>query len=121
MSQPKVIQEFLKLAQQDKESFSCLLFTKKNQIISLRDIFDEKPEKESDDYCKKIAKEALKYNAWAAVIAHNHLNKITEPSATTIAIANKIKESLELVDMVLLDHFVISANSIFSFNEFGYF
>lgn len=64
-------------------------------------------------------KEALKQNAAAVILAHPHPSGITEPSAADELITNRLKEALELIDVRILDHIVVSGGETISFAERG--
>ena len=65
-------------------------------------------------YPRVIAQKALEHNAAAIIIAHNHPSGIAEPSLADQAITKRIKEALALLDIRLLDHFVIAGNKVIS-------
>jgi DNA repair protein RadC len=56
-----------------------------------------------------IAKRALELNAAALICAHNHPSGVAEPSAADRAITERLKQALQLFDVRLLDHFVVTA------------
>ena len=66
-----------------------------------------------------VLQRALEKNAAALIVAHNHPSGNTDPSASDIAITEKLVEALKLIDVRLLDHFVITAKSSTSFADRG--
>ncbi len=64
-------------------------------------------------------KGALAHNAAAVILAHNHPSGISEPSQSDIRVTIRIKEALILVDIRVLDHFIIAEESVLSFAEQG--
>ena len=68
---------------------------------------------------REVVKEALEANAAAAIFAHNHPSGSCEPSSADIAITKRLKEALALVDVRVLDHFVVAGNEIVSLAERG--
>jgi DNA repair protein RadC len=58
-----------------------------------------------------IAERALRHNAAAVIVAHNHPSGVTEPSLADQAITRRIKDALALLEIRLLDHFVIGEGS----------
>jgi DNA repair protein RadC len=70
-------------------------------------------------YPREITREALRHNAAALIIAHNHPSGVATPSAADQQLTRHIKQALELVDIQLLDHFVVASSHIFSFAEQG--
>jgi len=69
-------------------------------------------------YPREVIKAALEYNAAAVIFAHNHPSGISEASNADKVITAKLKTALELVDVRVLDHFVIGED-VFSFAEHG--
>ncbi len=70
-------------------------------------------------YPRKIAEAALKRNAGAIVIAHNHPNGSAIPSDSDERITRTIKIALQYLDIRLIDHIIISATDYFSFAQAG--
>ena len=68
-------------------------------------------------YPREIIKEALACNAAALILAHNHPSGVAEPSFSDRNITQKIKQAAELMEIRVLDHFVIGRGSYFSFAE----
>lgn len=71
-------------------------------------------------YPREIAREALRRNAAALIVAHNHPSGHAEPSASDRRLTVQLKAALDLLDIRLLDHFVIGTGTIFSFAEHGW-
>ena len=74
-------------------------------------------------YPREILKRALHHSAAAVILSHNHPTGVAEPSQADITITKKIRESLALIDVRLLDHLVIGDNSteVVSMAERGLF
>ena len=70
-------------------------------------------------YVREVVKLALDRHAAAVILAHNHPGGSPEPSAADIAFTGRLKQALELVDVRLLDHFVITAKQAVSFAARG--
>jgi len=70
-------------------------------------------------YPREVVKAALKHNAAAIIIAHNHPSGIAEPSQADERITHRLKDALELVDIRLLDHLIIGDGDIVSLAERG--
>ena len=58
-------------------------------------------------YPRVVAERALKLRAAALIVAHNHPSGVCEPSLADQAITRRLKEALDLLDIRLLDHFVV--------------
>jgi DNA repair protein RadC len=67
-----------------------------------------------------VVQRALTLNAAAVVFYHNHPSGVAEPSQADVRITSKLKEALSLVDIRVLDHFVISAEESVSLAERGH-
>lgn len=67
---------------------------------------------------REVVKEALRLNAAAVIVSHNHPSGNPEPSGADRSLTQRLKEALALVDVVTLDH-VVAGNSAASFAERG--
>lgn len=70
-------------------------------------------------YPREVVKEALAQNAAAVIVAHNHPSGVAEPSQADIRITERLARALELVDVRLLDHFIIGDTDEVSFAQQG--
>ena len=70
-------------------------------------------------YPREVVKSGLKYNAAAVIFGHNHPSGMPEPSQSDIAITNKLKKALELIDIRTLDHIIVGENEAVSMAERG--
>jgi DNA repair protein RadC len=70
-------------------------------------------------YPREVAKRALHHNAAAVIFAHNHPSGINTPSQADKHITDKLKKSLNLFDIRVLDHFIIGDGKPYSFAENG--
>ena len=68
---------------------------------------------------KEIFQLALKVNASAIVISHNHPSRNTKPSEADIKLTTRVKAAAEIMEMILLDHIIITSNGFFSFADEG--
>jgi DNA repair protein RadC len=66
-----------------------------------------------------LVKKALEYNAGAIILAHNHPSGVPEPSRADISITKRIYEAMDLIEVKLLDHFVVSTEGVTSMAEQG--
>jgi DNA repair protein RadC len=66
-----------------------------------------------------VVKRALHYNAAALIFAHNHPSGIAEPSRADEMLTIALKQALALIDVKVLDHFVVGGDSAMSFAERG--
>jgi DNA repair protein RadC len=68
---------------------------------------------------REVLKEALKHNAAAVILAHNHPSGVAEPSQADLDITKQLKKVLDLVDIKVLDHLIIAGGDTVSFAERG--
>jgi DNA repair protein RadC len=69
---------------------------------------------------REVVVEALNCNAAALIVAHNHPSGIAEPSSADRQITTKLRDALGLVDIRLLDHFIVGDGEMSSFAERGW-
>ena len=100
------------------EVFACLFLNNRHHIISFDKLFSGTIDGASV-YPREVVKRALGHNAAAVIFAHNHPSGIAEPSAADINLTRRLKSALELVEIRVLDHFVIGENQAVSFAERG--
>ena len=67
-----------------------------------------------------MVKTALQYNAAVVMFVHNHPSGVAEPSRADHQITEQLQAALGLVDIRVLDHFVVGGETIISFAERGY-
>ena len=70
-------------------------------------------------YPREVVKEALRVNAAAVILCHNHPSGVAEPSLADQAITRRIKDALSTVDIRMLDHFVVAGGECISMAERG--
>lgn len=109
----------LQLAEKQQEVFVALFLTSQHQLIAYQELF-----KGSIDSCsvypREVVKEAIRLNAAAVIFAHNHPSGIADPSQSDRRITERLKAALQLIDVNVLDHFIIGEGEVFSFAEKGY-
>jgi len=70
-------------------------------------------------YPREVVKAALQQNAAAVIFAHNHPSGVAEPSHADEILTQSLKQALALVDVKVLDHFIVAGTSTLSFAERG--
>ena len=70
-------------------------------------------------YPREVVKRALRFNSSAVIFAHNHPSGVAEPSHADEVLTQSLKQSLALVDVKVLDHFVVAGTASISFAERG--
>lgn len=100
------------------EVFACLFLDNQHRIIKLEELFRGTIDGASV-YPREVVKRALFHNAAAVIFAHNHPSGISEPSQADKQITEKLKKALGLIDIRVLDHFVVGEGEPYSFAEHG--
>ena len=90
--------------------FQCLFLDTRHRVIHSEELFQGSIDG-ACVYPRVIAERALRHNAAAVIVAHNHPSGVTEPSLADQAITRRIKDALALLEIRLLDHFVIGEGS----------
>ena len=119
-SSPEVTRNYLRLKLADcrNEVFGSLFLDNRHRIIALRELFQGTIDGASI-HPRVVVQQALEANAAALVFYHNHPSGVAEPSHADEAITRRLKAALALVDVRVLDHFVVSAGESVSFAERG--
>jgi DNA repair protein RadC len=120
MNSPKDVENYLKikLAAEPDEWFTVMFLTSQHHLISFERLF-RGTVNTSHVHIRVIARKALELNAAALILAHNHPSGIAEPSNADQNITSKLKDSLEIFDIKVLDHFIVSSSESCSFAERG--
>lgn len=105
---PSDTESFLKARMQhlDHELFCCLFLDNRHRVLRFDELFRGTIDGTSV-YPREVVKEALGVNAAAVILAHNHPSGVAEPSQADERITKRLKSALELVDIRLLDHFIV--------------
>ena len=119
LSSPSQTRQYLaaQLGNYPHEVFACLFLDNRNRVIAFEKMFYGTIDGASV-YPREVVRLALKKNAAAIIFAHNHPSGVAEPSHADEQITKRLKEALALVDVRVLDHFVIG-DEVVSFAERG--
>ncbi|HEY9034775.1 MAG TPA: DNA repair protein RadC [Pseudomonadales bacterium] len=109
---------YSKLHNQPREVFACLFLNSQNCLIAYEELFHGTLN-QAPVFPREIARKVLSHNAAAVILAHNHPSGVAEPSMADRNITRLIQEALQLLDVRVLDHFVIGAGNAYSFAENG--
>ena len=120
LTSPSETKEFLQLhmSELEHETFSVFFLDNRHRVITYKRMFRGTIDN-ANVYPREVVKAALQHNAAALIFAHNHPSGDPEPSNTDIELTQKLKKTLDLVDVRVLDHMVISSETIVSFAEKG--
>lgn len=114
------VSDYLKLhfAGQAHESFAVLFLSAQHTMLAFEDMF-RGTLTQTGVYPREVVKRALQLNASAVILAHNHPSGHVEPSEADLTLTQVLKEALALVDVQVLDHFVVGNNRAASMAERG--
>lgn len=119
-SSPETTRAFLcsKIGHLEHESFWCLWLDAQNRLIVAEELF-RGTITQTSVYPREVVKRALAVNAAAVTFAHNHPSGVAEPSRADETLTTTLKQALALVDVRMLDHFVVAGTHATSFAERG--
>lgn len=119
--EPRQIKDYLRLhlAHLNTEQFLALFLDQQHHIVAM-EVLSEGTVNQNRVYVREVVKRALSHHATALIVAHNHPSGGLTPSGADLAMTQRLAEALQLVDVTLLDHFIVSPLGIMSFQEEGY-
>ncbi|BAL23550.1 DNA repair protein RadC [Azoarcus sp. KH32C] len=108
---PSAVRDWLRLriGSLPHEVFYVLLLDARNHLIDAVELF-RGTLTQTSVYPREVVKLALAHNAAAVILAHNHPSGASEPSAADELLTRSLKQALDLVDVRVLDHFVVTAH-----------
>ncbi len=108
LTSPAMTMDYLQTVLRDRkrEIFTCLFLDTRHRVIAAEDLFQGSIDG-ACVYPRVVAERALRLSAAAVIVAHNHPSGVSEPSLADQAITRRLKDALQLLDIRLLDHFVI--------------
>ncbi|WP_309624935.1 RadC family protein [Methylibium sp.] len=117
---PQTVKDYLQLQLGSKqhEVFAVLFVDSQHRLIAFEEMF-RGTLAQASVYPREVVKRALTLNAAAVVLAHNHPSGVAEPSRADEVLTQTLKSALALVDVRVLDHFVVSPGAVVSFAERG--
>jgi DNA repair protein RadC len=108
----------LKLGNLTREVFVVLFLDAQNRVIITEEMFSGTLTQTSV-YPREVVKRTLHHNAASVIFAHNHPSGIAKQSQADEIITQQLKQALALVDVRVLDHFIVAGNTTLSFSERG--
>jgi DNA repair protein RadC len=120
LTSPGAVRDYLRLALGGKphEVFVCIWLDAQHRVIKFDEPF-RGTLTQTSVYPREIVKAALAANAAAVIFAHNHPSGAAQPSQADELLTRNLKEALALVDVKVLDHFIVAGNHALSFAERG--
>ena len=120
LTSPGAVRDYLRLTlgRKDEEIFVCLWLDAQHKVITVEEAF-RGTLTQTSVYPREIVKKAIRWNAAAVIFAHNHPSGVAQPSQADELLTRNLKEALALVEVKVLDHFIVAGNQAISFAERG--
>ena len=121
LTSPIDVAQFLQmaLAQEKNEVFAAIFLNNKHQVLSFQPLFNGTIDGAAV-YPRVVVQQALACNVAAVIFAHNHPSGCCEPSQADRTITTRLKDALALIDVRVLDHFVVSRSEWVSLAQRGW-
>jgi DNA repair protein RadC len=107
-----------RLRDRPHEVFCCLFLDNRHRVLAFDELFQGTIDN-TTVYPREVVRQALRRNAAAVILAHNHPSGVAEPSEADQLITRRIRGALELIDVRLLDHFVVGDGNCVSLASRG--
>jgi DNA repair protein RadC len=120
LTSPGAVRDYLRLAIADREHevFVCLWLDAQHRVLRFDELF-RGTLTQTSVYPREIVKAGLQANAAAVIFAHNHPSGAAQPSRADELLTRNLKDALALVEVKVLDHFIVAGNQALSFAERG--
>jgi len=120
LTSPRAVRDYLRLtlAGREHEVFVVMLLDAQHRVVASEELF-RGTLTQTSVYPREVVKCALRHNAAAVIFAHNHPSGIAEPSHADEILTRSLKSALALVDIQVLDHFIVAGTRTLSFAERG--
>lgn len=120
LNSPRAVRDYLQLllGGRQQEVFLVLFLDTQHRVIAAEEMF-QGTLSQTSVYPREVVKGALQHNAAAVILAHNHPSGVAEPSQSDQLLTDALKQALSLVDVRVLDHFIVGTGKVLSFAERG--
>jgi DNA repair protein RadC len=120
LSSPDATRDFLsaQLRDREQEVFACLFLDNRHRVVAFDEMFYGTVDR-AEVHPREVVKRALHHNAAALILAHNHPSGVPEPSRADERITIRLKNALDLIDVRVLDHFIVGDGCVTSLSERG--
>lgn len=120
LNSPKAVRDYLQLLLRGREQevFMIIFLDAQHRVLASEELFHGTLTQTSV-YPREVVKRTLFHNAAAVILAHNHPSGVAEPSQSDRLLTDALKQALALVDVRVLDHFIIAGSGCLSFAERG--
>lgn len=121
LESPQAVRDYLKaqLRHEPHEVFGCLFLDAKHRVLAFEVLFRGSIDSASV-YPRQVVKRALANNAAAVILTHNHPSGVSEPSQADRVLTQRLKDALALVEVRVLDHFIVGDGEPLSMAELGW-
>jgi DNA repair protein RadC len=121
LNSPRAVRDYLRLllGGRKHEVFMVLFLDAQNRVLAAEEMF-RGTLTQTSVYPREIVVHALRHNAAGVILAHNHPSGVTEPSQADRWLTDQLKAALGLIDVKVIDHFIVAGNEGFSFCEHGW-
>jgi len=120
LTAPQPVRDYLtlRLARIEHEVFCAIWLDAQHRVLEFEELFRGTPTQTSV-YPREVVKAALRVNSAAVIFAHNHPSGVTQASNADELLTRNLKDALALVDVKVLDHFIVAGAYALSFAERG--
>ena len=120
LTSPSAVREYLlsHYSGFQEERFLAVWLDNQNRAICIEELF-RGTISATAVYPREVVRHALAHNAAGVIFAHNHPSGLSEPSVADVTLTKALKNALELIDVSVLDHFVVGEGMVMSFAERG--
>lgn len=101
------------------EVFACLFMDSHHRMIAFEELFRGSIDS-AEVHPREVVRRCIAHNAAAVILGHNHPSGISEASAADIAITRRLRDALMLIDVRVLDHFIVGEGLPVSFAARGW-
>ncbi|MBM1186009.1 RadC family protein [Pseudomonas lundensis] len=121
LESPQAVRDYLKslLRHEHHEVFGCLFMDSKHRMLAFEVLFRGSIDSASV-YPRQVVKRALAHNAAAVIFCHNHPSGVPEPSEADRTLTRRLTEALDLIEVRVLDHFIVGDGEPLSMVEHGW-
>ncbi len=120
LNSPSAVRDYLRLAlgSREHEVFLALFVDAQHRVLCAEELF-RGTLTQTSVYPREVVKAALRANAAAVIFAHNHPSGVAQPSQADELLTRSLKDALALVEVKVLDHFIVAGRQTLSFAERG--
>lgn len=120
LTSPAAVRDYLRLLlhEREHEVFVCIWLDAQHRVIATEELF-RGTLTQTSVYPREVVKAALRSNAAAVIFAHNHPSGVAQPSSADELLTRNLRDALELVEVKVLDHFIVAGGHAISFAERG--